>query len=588
MLILRTLLFTLTTLLAFPLAIGQSFTAIELTDDRLWSEGGNWIDYDDDGDLDLFIPNNPRAPTVNSMYENNGDGTFTKQVFGILVTDGVMSESGTWGDYDNDGDIDLFVGDGGFDLPRLNSLYRNEGNGNFNEVTAFAMPSEASYSTSTSWVDYDNDGFLDLYCANLTPPNNPNLPGTDFLYHNDGDGTFTKVVTGTLVNTAARCFGISWSDYDNDGDMDLFVCFNGGNNFLQRNNGGGNFTTMSSFTAGSIVSDGGSTIACSWGDFNNDGYQDLFVGNWGQNDFLYTNDGDGSFTRVMSGPVPVGSTGNAEASAWGDYDNDGDLDLFVGNGGAGQQQDYFYENNGDGTFTKVFNETTAPFNCTAGACWGDYDNDGDIDLFVSNFSGKNSHIFRNETTGNHWLNIRCRGTLSNRSAIGAKVRVLAQLNGKAVWQLREISGQTGYNGQNSLRAHFGLGATTIIDSLKIEWPSGMVESYLQLAADSFYTFIEGQSTSIGPDLGAAFNFTLSPNPTDGPLNFSYTLTTASSVTLTLYDLQGRKVCRLYKGYQTPGDHIVKTALCNAAAQRGIYFYRLEAGGIVKTGKMIKK
>lgn len=565
----------------------QTFTQITLNDDNLWSEGGNWIDYDDDGDLDLFIPNNPRSPTVNSMYENNGDGTFTKQVFGILVTDGVMSESGTWGDYDNDGDLDLFVGDGGFDLPRMNSLYRNEGNGNFNEVTAFAMPSEPSYSTSTSWADYDNDGFLDLYCANLTPANNTSVPGKDLIYHNDGDGTFTKVTTGALANTAARCFGVAWSDYDNDGDVDLFVCHNSGSNFLQRNNGNGSFTTTFASSVGSIVADGGSSIACSWGDYNNDGFMDLFVGNWGQNDFLYKNDGDGSFTRVTTGPVVQNSNGNAEASAWADFDNDGDLDLFVGNGGAGQQQDYFYENNGDGTFTKIFNETTAPSNCTAGACWGDYDNDGDQDLFVANFSGKKSNIFRNETTGNHWLNIRCIGTQSNRSAIGTKVRVRAMINGQAIWQLREISGQTGYNGQNSLRPHVGLGAATIADSVQIEWPSGLVEIYLQLAADSFYTFVEGQSTSITPDLTAAFGLSLSPNPTDGPLHFTYTLPTAATVKIDLFDLGGRHVCQLFEGNQGSGKQEVKANVCEAGLRRGMYFYRFVAGEKWATGKIIK-
>ena len=237
--------FTLWILLAFTSHLYcQNFTKIILTDENGFSEGGNWIDYDNDNDLDLFIPNNPRSPALNFLYRNNGDGTFLKINDGIVVTDIVMTESGTWGDYDNDGDIDLFVADGGFDLPRFNSLYRNEGGGVFEEITTEPISNELGYSTSSSWGDYDNDGFLDLYCANFTDPGNTQLAARQFLYHNNGDGTFSKISSVPVVTTRIASFGMSWGDYDNDNDIDLFVCDFWGDNVLYRNDGNGIFVRM--------------------------------------------------------------------------------------------------------------------------------------------------------------------------------------------------------------------------------------------------------------------------------------------------------------------------------------------------------
>jgi hypothetical protein len=518
----------------------QVFSRLTLSDDNGWTEGGNWIDYDSDGDLDLFLPNNRRSPNSNFLYRNDGGDVFTKVDTGIIATDVVMTESGTWGDYDNDGDLDLFVADGGFDRARFNSLYRNEGGGHFIEITTTPLSSELSFSTSSGWADYDNDGDLDLYCANLQLASNPSQSTSpDFLYQNNGDGTFSKITSGVITTTLTRSFGIGWSDYDNDNDVDLFVC-NGSGNILYRNSGGGNFTRMTLSQVGAIASDGGG-LACSWGDYNNDGFQDLFVGRFGANDLLYLNDGDGTFTKITTGPVVTNSSAQAEGSAWGDYDYDGDLDLFMGN-----------------------------------------------------FSGKTSYIFRNEHSGNNWFRVEAVGTVSNRTAIGAKVRVKATFGGQAVWQLREISGQIGYNAQNSLYAHFGLGDAPQVDSLKIEWPSGTIDLATNLDVNQFITATEGQPiTSVQgaePNLPQEFALRQNyPNPFNPTTTIQYHLPTAAWVTLRIYNILGHEIRTLVHGSPPGGTQMVvwdgKNDLGQAVSS-GVYVYRLEATGTVITRKML--
>ncbi|MFB0515579.1 MAG: LamG-like jellyroll fold domain-containing protein, partial [Candidatus Neomarinimicrobiota bacterium] len=203
--------------------------------------------------------------------------------------------------------------------------------------------------------------------------------------------------------------------------------------------------------------------------------------------FLYVNNGDGTFTKVTTGP-PVSDGGYSRGASWGDYDNDGDLDLFVTNSG---KNNFLYANNGDGTFAKV---TSGPpvsdGGLSYGAAWGDYDNDGDLDLFVANSEGENNFLYANNGSANHWINLQLVGTRSNISAIGAKVHLKAIIGGVPIWQLNEISGQSGFCGQNSLNAEFGLGDATVIDSIRIEWPSGIVWDTTNVGVDQFLTITE--------------------------------------------------------------------------------------------------
>ncbi|MCH7498070.1 MAG: VCBS repeat-containing protein, partial [Candidatus Marinimicrobia bacterium] len=240
------------------------------------------------------------------------------------------------------------------------------------------------------------------------------------------------------------------------------------------------------------VCDGCSSIGASWGDYDNDGDLDLFVANSSdQNNDLYTNEGNGLFTKVVGVPI-VSDAGWSRSGLWGDYDNDGDLDLFVTN----FDDNFLYVNEGAGTFSKV---TTGLLvtdgRASLGAAWGDYDNDGWLDLIVANRASRPNNIYSNKGSGNHWINIALTGTQSNVSAIGAKVFAKATISGNPVWQLREVASQTGFLSQNSLNVEFGLGNATTIDSVRVEWPSGIVQVLTGVAADQFLSLTEEEPVS---------------------------------------------------------------------------------------------
>ncbi len=307
--------------------------------------GSAWIDTDNDGDLDLFVVN--YNGQNNSLFRNDGAGTFSALGVadaGSIVSDGGNSFGTAWGDYDNDGDIDAFVANASPTVTNeADFLYRNDGAGFFTRVLAGPVATAGGFTTGASWVDYDNDGFLDLFAVNNNQVN--------FLFHNEGNGSFSRILTGDIVTTVARFHGCSWSDYDGDGDMDVFVACNiGSANRLYRNNGDGTFTRV---TSGAVVTDIGSAQGGSWGDYDNDGDMDLFVPNRSnQNNALYRNNSNGTFTKVSApeaGEV-VSDGGDSFGSAWSDVDNDGDLDLFVANWSG--QDNALYVNNNDGSFTR--------------------------------------------------------------------------------------------------------------------------------------------------------------------------------------------------------------------------------------------
>ncbi|MCH8010394.1 MAG: VCBS repeat-containing protein [Candidatus Marinimicrobia bacterium] len=469
--------------LFFTTPVRDEFTKITsgpVVNDGGTSLGVAWGDADDDGDLELFVGN--VGGENNFLYNNNGDATFTSIISGPVVTDGGFSRTGAWGDYDNDGDLDLFVTNVDMD----NFLYANNGDGTFTKIISGPVVTDGGVSRSGSWGDYDNDGDLDLFVANTNENN--------FLYANNGDGTFTKITTGPAeVADSSASFSANWADFDNDGDLDLFVANIGGqNNYLYVNNGNGTFTQM---TSGPVVTDGGNSLSGAWGDYDNDGDLDLFVANFGENDFLYTNNGAGAFTRELFGPV-VADSNPTTNGGWGDYDNDGDLDLYVTNAGGNNA---LYTNNGNGTFTAVTTGLVVTDGVTGyGLGWADYDNDGDLDLFVAHLNGNNL-LYANNGSGNHWFNLKLVGVQSNRTAIGAKVRIKAVVDGVSpIWQLQEIAGQTGYGTHGSLNADFGLGAATIIDSIQIKWPSGIVQVLTNVAVDQFMTVTEVDITLPAP------------------------------------------------------------------------------------------
>ncbi len=321
-------------LAAFASAFGQT-TFTKITTGEIVNDGGAsfrcaWGDYDNDGFLDLFVTNFGGGGQKNFLYHNNRNGTFARVIAGPIANDIGDWGGGAWADFDNDGNLDLLAVRGDNNAAQA-VLYRNNGDGTFTRLPAKTIggvvPAGGGAPYGPVWADYDNDGVLDVFVARS---------GIDWLYHNDGNGGFTSITNNLLGTATEDSFDAAWADYNNDGRPDLFVAMasDPATNRLYLNLGGGSFAQV---TSGSIVTDSAGSVGCAWGDYDNDGNLDLFLVNGlspGQNNFLYHNNGDGTFTRMTSDVV--GSIASDPAvfagCAWGDYDDDGFIDLFVTHG----------------------------------------------------------------------------------------------------------------------------------------------------------------------------------------------------------------------------------------------------------------
>ncbi|MCL3781707.1 CRTAC1 family protein [Prolixibacteraceae bacterium JC049] len=416
-----------------------------------FSQGTAWGDFDNDGFEDLFVTNSWTNGN-NFLYKNNGDGTFTHQDKAAPANDGGNSNGCCWGDIDNDGDLDLFVANVN---DQNNFLYRNNGDGTFEKVTTGDAVNDKGWSYTCSFADYNRDGWLDLFVGNYKDQAN-------FLYTNDGQGNFIRTHISPFDTDKGSTQGSSWVDSNNDGWPDLIVV-NYHKNFMYRNNGDGTFTRVNN----AITKEDNNSFGCSSADFNNDGLTDLFIANWQGKNQLFQNTGNFEYLKITSGEI-VNERLDSEGSSWGDVNNDGYLDLFVTNDGNNS----FFLNDGDDSFSK--DETISPVNDNAnsnGVTLNDFDNDGDLDLFIANGGNQPNLLYRNQQNSGNWLKVKCTGTTSNKSAIGAKI--ILYHNKKT--QYREISAQTGggYGAQNGLIAHFGIPKNqTKVDSLMILWPSG--------------------------------------------------------------------------------------------------------------------
>jgi len=447
-----------------------------------------WADYDDDGDIDLLVGNGPEAAGLERMglFRNDGTAGFVRLTneVGSLVSELGRFGGGIWADYDNDGALDCLVMDWTSTSTAL-ALHRNLGNGMFRRETA--PPLTQGIPGYVSWVDYDNDGWLDVFDAMAW--SDGGIP-TNALFRALGFGAFTFVNTGILVkDTFVGLEGAAWGDFDGDGDQDLLATdFHAWRrnssaypNRFYRNDGGGVFTRI---TNNAIALDQTSSLVPAWADYDNDGRLDLFLTCYDETSRLFHNDGNGQFTRILMGPGL-----ETAQPAWGDYDNDGDLDLYISRGQGTATTSLFYLNNGDGTFSAITLGSPANDLGRSGSCiWGDYDNDGFLDLFVARNRGGQDALYHNNGNGNHWLLVKLVGTTSNRSAIGAKVRAYAKVQGKFQWQLRDIQG--GNRCQNDPRAHFGLETSTNVTTLRIEWPSGTVQELSNVATKQMLTIVE--------------------------------------------------------------------------------------------------
>ena len=473
--------------------------------------GAAFFDYDADGDPDLYFVNGAPLPgyvsqeiPTNCLYRNNGDGTFTDVTEKAGVGDTGYGHGCAVGDYNNDGQLDLYVTNYG-----TNRLYRNNGDGTFTEVAESAGVTEPRWSTSCAFADYDRDGNLDLYVVNYIvfdinenpwcglrekgiraycEPDNF-IAQSDTLYRNNGDGTFTDATqTAGIYNTTGKGLGVVWADYNNDGAADIYVANDSTENLFYRNNGDGTFEEVG-FMVGVALSENGAAengMGTTFGDWNNDGWFDLTVTNYAQQtNTLYHNDADGFFTDATTTTKTAQRTYPylGWATAFIDYDNDGYQDLFVANGhlhenlaelgqeGTYGQRNLLFRNNSNGTFTEI-SETLGPgmklADVSRGATFADYDLDGDIDIVVTN-SNTAPRLLRNDGDNRkNWLQIRLTATNGSTDAIGARVKITTG----TLTQTREVRSGDGYLSQQDLTLHFGIGDSEQVDSIEVQWQSG--------------------------------------------------------------------------------------------------------------------
>jgi hypothetical protein len=498
--------------------------------------GAASFDFDNDGKLDIYLTNSynvddakankPRPPAA--LYRNLGNGKFEDVAKAAGVSDPGWAMGVSVADYDNDGWDDLFVTCFG-----QCKLYRNLGNGRFADVSAKAGFTQSSFFTGSAWGDYDRDGKLDLYVSGYVNFKLEALPefgkgqtcryrnlevqcgprglagAADILYHNNGDGTFTDVTkkAGVEDKNGYYGLGVKWTDFDDDGWPDIFIANDATPNYAYRNNRDGTFTEMG-FVLGLAVDENGIEQGCmgvSIGDYDRDGKLDLFVTNFAeQYNTLYRKGADGNFTDATTLTKTVAAS--MPLVGWGarlfDYDNDGWLDLFVVNGhvypqieGAFPGAEYpqrklFYRNQRNGMFAEIAAELGPALlhrRVSRGAAFGDYDDDGDLDIIVNEIDGAPT-LLRNDggdKTGN-WLSLKLQGTKANRNAVGARVTLKAG----GLTQVQEVQAGDSYLSHSDWRLHFGLGNAKAVDEIEVQWPGGKALKKSQTAINQTIKIVE--------------------------------------------------------------------------------------------------
>ena len=498
--------------------------------------GCAFFDYDNDGWMDIYLVNGgkcdffaPKTPLRNALYRNNRDGTFTDVTEKAGVAGGGYGMGVAVGDYNGDGFPDLYVTQYGRSI-----LYRNNGDGTFTDVTEKAGVAAPGWASSAVWFDYDNDGKLDLFVCRFVDfdktkhhrcgaPNLPALVGMNeycypkvyspmasWLFHNNGDGTFTDVSQKTgIADNPGKSWGVVATDVNNDGWMDLFVANDTVANFLFMNRGGKRFEEIG-FTAGVAYGEQGrarSGMGVDSADFNEDGWMDLFVTNMDHELYgIYQNKKDETFDDVAA------PTGIARAtqlmSGWGlkffDYDNDGNLDLFIANGHPDdliekiyptvfyREPPLLFHNSGSG-LVNVSSESGPIFSrpmASRGLALGDFDNDGAVDVLISNNDEPPVLLRNNVGAQNHWLGINLVGKKANPDAIGARV---TYQSGDLKRSRMKVGGGS-YLSYHDPRMVLGIGKRARFDWVEVKWPqpSGRVERFTDPPIDRYVTIVEGE------------------------------------------------------------------------------------------------
>ncbi len=512
---------------------------------EMFGPGVGLIDIDNDGDLDVYVVQGqmlgkgnalfpPSGPVRDRLFRNDlvvrPDGTRTLHFTDITERSGIDIRSYGMGvaagDFNNDGWIDIYrTGlDGGV-------LLMNNGDGTFTDVTAKSgVANRGGWGVSASFLDYDRDGYLDLYvgnyvdwslernvdCLNLTgrpdycPP--AKYPAQrDRLYRNRGNGTFEDVTTRALVGGAyGPAFGVSTADFDGDGWIDIYVANDGQPNQLWMNQHNGTFKDTA-FLSGAAVNGAGrseASMGIDAGDFDNDGDEDLFITNWlSEMNTLYVNVGGGVFEdrKAASGLGPPSVAKTGFGTAWLDFDNDGWLDLLTVNGSVSiieaqaragdkfpfRMSSQLYRNNGHGRFDDVSARAGAAFTLSEvgrGAAFGDIDNDGDVDVVIGNDAGPLGLLVNNIGNRNHWIGLRLVGGPRGRDMLGARVAVVRK-DGSTLW--RRVRSDGSYASANDPRVLVGLGAAAEPVGVRVQWPDGRMEQWPEVVIDRWTTLTQG-------------------------------------------------------------------------------------------------
>ncbi len=473
--------------------------------------GAAFLDYDQDGFIDLYTcsgtwiegfskSKRPDNLSGNRLYHNRGDGTFEEVTSGAGVGGPWYSMGITVGDYNNDGFPDIYLSNYG-----NNVLLMNKGDGTFKDVTETAgVGGDMACSVGAVWLDYDNDGLLDIYVGNylnFDPEYDyyyapDGFPGplaydsqSDVLYHNNGDGTFEDVTEAMgIVDIDGRAMGVGAADYDDDGFVDIFVANDHTVNFLWHNDSGRGFTDLATLSGTGFSQAGEATVSMSvdFADYNKDQLLDLFISDDNYCS-LYENMGNGVFrdNSYVSGISVASGQFVGWSSSFLDYDNDSDADIFKANGELKHlygQEDQLFENVGGGKFQDSSVELSGYFreeHVGRGACIGDYDNDGDLDIYIVNLHAEGMFLRNNKGNEKHWLTLQLVGNTSNRDGIGARIMVAS---GDDV-QIAQKKSTTGYLSQNDPRIHFGLNDRDSVDQIQIRWPSGKLQLLENVKAD---------------------------------------------------------------------------------------------------------
>lgn len=524
-----------------------------------------------------------------SFYDYNGDGWdditvssgagnpihFYKNVNGLFVVDDIIISNSNfetkqvqWVDFDNDDDMDLFI-TGQNDQ---NKLYQNDGKFNFIDITSLSgLNLMATNSWGASWGDFNNDGYLDVYvCFRNFGDTQPNA-----LFKNLGDGTFVNVSFEAGLNQMVDpTFCAAFFDYNNDGWQDIFVTNHKfSQSYLYKNNGNETFTDVSSISGADILADGMSTTI---GDFNNDGWFDIYVTNNPPGNYHLMNNGNGTFTNVASS-IGTGFYSVAWGAVFLDADNDSDLDLYVSGmlDGTTTLPSAFYENLDNNSFSipeniGFENDTAQSFSNAI----GDIDNDGLPDIFVVN-QNRNNFLWKNTSNNsNNWLKINLEGVVSNKDGIGCKIELYS--NEKT--QYRYTLNGEGYIAQNSKSEFFGIGTATNIVFVKVTWLSGIVDILYNIDANQEITIIEGGNILSTNNIRIS-NFNIFPNPSKGVFNIEMNNLNFNEK-LSVFDVFGRKVTADY----FLNDKLTLIDLNNLVS--GIYFLKISSIKGVFTKKII--